>query len=446
MVKHAVEANFDGLVGPTHNYAGLSWGNVASKSNVNAVANPREAALQGLAKMKRLADRGYVQGILPPHERPHIPTLRALGFEGNERQILEAVAKADPAILAAVSSASCMWTANAATVSPSADTADHRVHFTPANLSAKFHRSIEHQVTGRSLKAIFGDESYFAHHPALPSVSHFGDEGAANHTRLCSRYGEPGVELFVYGQVAFNESAPAPSKYPARQTLEASRAIARLHGLTDRHAVFAQQNPAAIDAGVFHNDVIAVGNGNCLFYHEQAFLEEARVLADIQERLTGAELEAVRVSSAQVPIEDAVASYLFNSQLLNTADGMLLAVPGECREVASVSRYLDELVKADTPITAVEVFDVKQSMRNGGGPACLRLRVVLNDAELHAINRGVILTDALYERLTSWVEAHYRDQLSQQDLADPMLLEEVRKALDELTGILGLGSIYDFQL
>jgi succinylarginine dihydrolase len=424
----------------------LSWGNVASKSNVNAVANPREAALQGLAKMKRLADRGYVQGILPPHERPHIPTLRALGFEGNERQILEAVAKADPSILAAVSSASCMWTANAATVSPSADTADHRVHFTPANLSAKFHRSIEHQVTGRSLKAIFGDESYFAHHPALPSVSHFGDEGAANHTRLCSRYGEPGVELFVYGQIAFNESAPAPSKYPARQTLEASRAIARLHGLTDRHAVFAQQNPAAIDAGVFHNDVIAVGNGNCLFYHEQAFLEEARVLADIQERLTGAELEAVRVSSAQVPIEDAVASYLFNSQLLNTADGMLLAVPGECREVASVSRYLDELVKADTPITAVEVFDVKQSMRNGGGPACLRLRVVLNDDELHAINRGVILTDALYERLTSWVEAHYRDQLSQQDLADPMLLEEVRKALDELTGILGLGSIYDFQL
>jgi succinylarginine dihydrolase len=250
----------------------------------------------------------------------------------------------------------------------------------------------------------------------------------------------------VYGQVAFNESAPAPGKYPARQTLEASRAIARLHGLTDHRAVFAQQNPAAIDAGVFHNDVIAVGNGNCLFYHEQAFLEEARVLADIQERLIGAELEAVRVSSAQVPIEDAVASYLFNSQLLNTADGMLLAVPGECREVASVSRYLDELVKADTPITAVEVFDVKQSMRNGGGPACLRLRVVLNDDELHAINRGVILTDALYERLTSWVEAHYRDQLSQQDLADPMLLEEVRKALDELTGILGLGSIYDFQL
>lgn len=446
MVKHAVEANFDGLVGPTHNYAGLSWGNVASKSNVSSVSNPKEAALQGLAKMKRLADRGYVQGILPPHERPHIPTLRALGFRGTDARVLEQVAKSSPSILAAVASASPMWTANAATVSPSADTSDHRVHFTPANLSAKFHRSIEHTVTGRSLKSIFADESYFAHHPALPSVSHFGDEGAANHTRLCAGYGEPGVELFVYGQIAFNEQAPAPRKYPARQTLEASQAVARLHGLKDQHTVFAQQNPEAIDGGVFHNDVIAVGNGNTLFYHDMAFLNEEQVLADIRERLTGTELEAVRVSSAEVPLEDAVASYLFNSQLLNTPDGMLLAVPGECREVASVSRYLDSLVKSGGPITSVEVFDVKQSMRNGGGPACLRLRVVLNDDELRAINRGVLLTDELYERLTTWVEAHYRDELSQDELGDPMLLEEVRKALDELTGIMGLGSIYDFQL
>ncbi len=445
MTKHAVEANFDGLVGPTHNYAGLSWGNVASKSNVNAESNPKQAALQGLAKMKALADRGYTQGVLPPHERPHLPTLRALGFDGSDEQVLQSAAKHAPAVLAAVSSASTMWTANAATVSPSADAADHRVHFTPANLSAKFHRSIEHVVTGRALKAIFCDEQYFVHHPALPSVSHFGDEGAANHTRLCSHYGEPGVELFVYGQEAFNQQASAPRKYPARQTLEASQAIARLHGLSGRNTVFAQQNPAAIDAGVFHNDVIAVGNGNCLFYHELAFLDEARVLAEIRERLHGAELEAIKVTAAQVPLEDAVSSYLFNSQLLNGPDGMLLVVPGECREVASVSRYLDELVASDGPITSVEVMDVKQSMRNGGGPACLRLRVVLNDEERHAVNQGVILTDELYQRLTTWVETHYRDRLVQQDLADPKLLNEVRQALDELTGILQLGPIYDFQ-
>ncbi|MEH6356010.1 MAG: N-succinylarginine dihydrolase [Marinobacter sp.] len=445
MANHAVEANFDGLVGPTHNYAGLSWGNVASKSNVSAVSNPKEAALQGLAKMKQLADRGYVQGVLPPHERPHLPTLRALGFSGSDAEVLAQVLKKSPELLAAVSSAAAMWTANAATVSPSADTRDRRVHFTPANLGAKFHRSIEHVVTGRVLKSIFSDESHFAHHPVLPAVTHFGDEGAANHTRLCSEYGAPGVELFVYGQRALNDKAKAPKRFPARQTFEASHAIARLHNLRDEGVVFSQQNPAAIDAGVFHNDVIAVGNGNTLFYHEMAFLNENPTLNEIRERLTGCELQAVRVSDSEVPLADAVSSYLFNSQLLNTDNGMLLAVPGECREVASVNQYLDKLVVSGGPITAVEVFDVKQSMRNGGGPACLRLRVVLNDEERAAMHQGVILTDVLYDRLTLWVEAHYRDRLSQQDLADPMLLEEVQKALDELTGILSLGSIYDFQ-
>ncbi|MDX1634026.1 MAG: N-succinylarginine dihydrolase [Marinobacter sp.] len=446
MASKAIEANFDGLVGPTHNYAGLSWGNVASKSNVHAVSNPREAALQGLQKMKRLADRGYVQGILPPQERPHIPTLRRLGFSGSDADVLRAAARANPVILAAAASASCMWTANAATVSPSADTADHRVHFTPANLSAKFHRSIEHVETGRALRSIFADEAFFAHHPALPSVSQFGDEGAANHTRLCAGYGDPGVELFVYGQAAFDETAPAPVRYPARQTLEASQAIARLHGLSDRHAVFAQQNPNAIDAGVFHNDVIAVGNGNVLFYHQLAFLDEDRVLAEIRARLEGTELVPIRVAEADVPLEDAVASYLFNSQLLNLPDGgMMLAVPGECREIRSVSAYLDALVASGGPIRAVEVFDVKQSMRNGGGPACLRLRVALTHQELAAMHAGVLLTDQLYERLTIWVEGHYRHELSQDDLADPMLLDESRHALDELSGILGLGSIYDFQ-
>jgi succinylarginine dihydrolase len=446
MSRHAIEANLDGLVGPTHNYSGLSLGNLASASNRQAESSPREAALQGLAKMKRLADLGYVQGVLPPHERPHIPTLRALGFCGDDRRILSDAARHAPEILAAAGSASAMWTANAATVSPSADTADHRVHFTPANLAAKFHRSIEPPVTGRLLKGIFTDETRFAHHAPLPAVTHFGDEGAANHTRLCAAHGEPGVELFVYGQAAFSPDRPAPVRFPARQTLEASRAVARLHGLTESRCVFAQQNPDAIDAGVFHNDVIAVGNRNLLFYHEQAFLDEAAVLDALQEKLGDTSLVAVRVPAGEVSLGQAVSSYLFNSQLLDRADGMMLAVPAECREQPQVSRYLDRLLAADNPIREVSVFDVKQSMQNGGGPACLRLRVALTDEELAAMNRGVLLDDALYERLVTWVQAHYRDRLSVADLADPMLLEESRKALDELTGILGLGSVYDFQL
>lgn len=446
MSQPAQEANFDGIVGPTHNYAGLSSGNVASQSNRNAASNPREAALQGLAKMKRLADQGFLQGVLPPHERPHLPTLRQLGFAGADADVLRQVSQQQPSLLAAVSSASAMWTANAATVSPSADTRDHRVHFTPANLNDKFHRSIEHHATGRVLKSIFSDETYFAHHHSLPPVSAFGDEGAANHTRLCSHYGEPGLELFVYGRSGFDESVPKPSRYNARQTLEASQAIARMHGLREGRAVFAQQNPEAIDAGVFHNDVIAVGNGNTLFYHEQAFLDESRLLDDLNAAMPNSDLRTVRVPASEVPMGDAVSSYLFNSQLLSGPDGgMTLLVPGECQETASVKAYLDRLMASDGPITHVEVADLRQSMRNGGGPACLRLRVVLTGDEIAAMHDGVLMTDSLYKRLVTWVEDHYRDEITPEDLADPRLLEESRDALDELTGILGLGSIYEFQ-
>lgn len=442
------EMNLDGLVGPTHNYAGLSYGNIASKSNKQAASNPREAAKQGLVKMKTLADMGFKQGILLPHERPAIWALKALGYRGTDIQILEKVSKENPAILSAVSSASCMWTANAGTVSPSADTKDGRLHFTAANLNAKFHRSIEHETTTRMLKRIFKDEKHFAHHPALPAIDTFGDEGAANHTRFCASYGAPGVEFFVYGKEAFNDNRPAPTRFPARQTLEASQAIARLHGLTDAHVVYAQQNPATIDAGVFHNDVIAVGNGNVLFYHQEAFVETDRVLAELNEKLIGDDLIAVCVPTAEVSLEHAVKSYLFNSQLLTQEDGgMTLIVPGECREIESVSNYLDKLVSLQSnPINDVQVFDLKQSMQNGGGPACLRLRVALTDAEYRAMHQGVLMNDALFEKLNNWVDKHYRDKLTQADLADPQLLIESRTALDELTQLTGVGHIYPFQL
>lgn len=440
----ATELNLDGLVGPTHNYAGLAEGNLASANNASEVSNPREAALQGLAKMKTLADLGVAQGVLPPHERPHLPSLKRLGFTGTDAQILTAAQK-HPQLLSAVSSASAMWVANAATVSPSADTADHRVHFTPANLGSHLHRAIEPEVSGRLLRSVFGDDAWFAHHQPLRTVAAFGDEGAANHTRLCGAHGDAGVELFVYGQSAFQSRKARPLRYPARQTLEASQAIARLHGLNPERTVFAQQNPVAIDAGVFHNDVIAVGNESLLFYHEQAFLNEQPLLAELKAKLDGVPLQLLRVSSHEVPLADAVSSYLFNSQLISTARGMILVVPAECREVASVGRYLDTLVAGNGPITQVITLDLRQSMRNGGGPACLRLRVALTTDELAAMNQGVLLTDALYQKLTTWVHAHYRDRLAPGDLADPQLVEEGRRALDELSGILGLGVVYDFQ-
>ncbi len=446
---NAFEANFDGLVGPTHNYAGLSYGNVASTGNQNVASNPREAARQGLAKMKALHDLGFKQGVLAPHERPDVAALRQLGFSGSDGEVVAKAARQAPAILAACSSASPMWTANAATVSPAADTADGRVHFTPANLNNKFHRSIEHATTGRILRAMFPDERHFAHHPALPAQMHFGDEGAANHTRFCQEYDQPGVEFFVFGQAAFDTRYPRPAKFPARQTLEASEAIARLHGLSPERVVFAQQDPDTIDQGVFHNDVISVGNRNVLFHHQQSFVDQARVLGELSAKLAalGAEFVAVQVPEEAVSVEEAVKSYLFNSQLLSKPDGkLLIVVPEECHTTPRVWAYLQQLLQSGGPIDEVRVFDLKQSMRNGGGPACLRLRVALNQSELAAVNPAVMMSDALFATLNGWVDKHYRDRLSTEDLGDPRLLDECRTALDELTQILRLGSVYPFQL
>lgn len=448
-MNHAQEVNFDGLVGPTHNYGGLSYGNVASQGNSQQHSNPKEAAKQGLAKMQALLELGFPQGVLAPQERPDIATLRRLGFAGTDAQVIEKVAREAMPLLVATCSAASMWTANAATVSPSADTADQRVHFTAANLNCKFHRSIEHPTTSRILAAMFADPQHFAHHAALPAVAQFGDEGAANHTRLCKGYGEAGVEFFVFGRSAFDDRYPAPQRYPARQTLEASQAMARLHGLSADGVVYAQQNPALIDQGVFHNDVIAVGNGEVLFYHQDAFLDSERVLAELHDKLgrRGGQLQTICVPREQLPVADAVSSYLFNSQLLSRADGsMLLVVPQECRSNATVWHYLQQLIAQGGPIREIKLFDLTQSMQNGGGPACLRLRVALQDHELAAVNPGVLMTTGLNQRLLSWVDSHYRDRLSEADLADPQLLVECRTALDELTQILTLGSVYPFQL
>lgn len=441
------EVNFDGLVGLTHHYAGLSFGNEASARHQNNISNPRLAAKQGLLKMKALADLGYKQGVLPPQERPAINVLRQLGFSGSDEQVLSEVARKSPRLLSAVSSASSMWTANAATVSPSADSTDGRVHFTVANLNNKFHRAIEVDTTAAILKSVFDNHRHFVHHDALPSVELFGDEGAANHNRLGGEYDRPAIQVFVYGRKGL-ENGDAPSRYPARQTVEASQAIARLHLLDADRTVFVQQNPAVIDQGVFHNDVIAVSNQNVLFHHQHAFIPGINVIEDIHRKmgLIEQQLVSIEVPAAQVSVAQAVSTYLFNSQLLSKPNGkMLLVIPQESQESPAVWRYLSELINSGGPIDEVRIFDLRESMRNGGGPACLRLRVALNSAELQAVNSRVMLTPALFVTLNNWVDQHYRDHLQFKDLADPQLLQEGRQALDELTRILNLGSIYPFQ-
>ena len=433
--------NFDGLIGPTHNYAGLSFGNLASSKNAGAASNPKEAALQGLAKMSAAMELGLKQGFLPPQDRPHLKTLRALGFAGTDKQIIEKAAKAEPQLLANCYAASSMWTANAGTVAPSPDTADGKVHFTPANLAANFHRSIEADTTARTLKHIFNDEKCFAHHPPLPGAMHFGDEGAANHGRLCEAHGDTGVHLFVYGVDG--------DRFPARQKQRASEAVARNHLLDPAKTVFVEQSKAALDAGAFHNDVVGVANGTVLFLHEQSFADPKAAYAEIREKAPFVEI--IEAPADDVSLDDCIKSYLFNSQLLTLpnqggAGGeMALLLPTESEENPAVKTFVDETLSKNNPINRVIYKDVRESMRNGGGPACLRLRVVLSEAEAAAANAQFLLDADRISALEAWVCAHYRDRLTPDDLCDPAFMDESFRAMQALTDLLDMGAFYDFQ-
>ena len=444
---NAREVNFDGLVGPTHNYGGLSDGNLASMNNLGDVSNPREAALQGVAKMRRLLALGLTQGVLLPHERPHMPTLKAFGFTGSDAEILQRAAYA-PGLVPNVASASAMWTANAATVSPSADSQDGRVHFTPANLTAMFHRSIEHPVTGRMLKAIFNDDRHFAHHPPAPSGGRMGDEGAANHGRLALSHGAKGLQLFVYGHSAF-ERDQGTQRFASRQALQCSHAVATMNDVRGDSLIFIRQAARAIDAGAFHNDVVSVTNGTALMFHEHAFEDRDGTLEALKQRCAPLGFEPVFIEARadDVSLQDAIGSYLFNSQLVTLPDGaMALILPTEAEDTASTKAWVDAQIAGNGPIRQAHYMDLKQSMKNGGGPACLRLRVVLTDDELAALQGRALVDEAMADKLEDWIKRHYRDRLAIADLADPQLLVECRAALDELTQITGVGSIYDFQL
>tara|TARA_B100000315_G_scaffold255973_3_gene300738 strand:+ start:1234 stop:2583 length:1350 start_codon:yes stop_codon:yes gene_type:complete len=444
----AWEVNFDGLSGPTHSYGGLSYGNVASTENQLNISNPKEAAFQGLKKMKTLHDLGLKQGVLPPHERPDFNMLRRLGFAGTEAEIVEKANQVDMRLPFSCFSSAGMWVANAATVSPSSDTRDGRVHFTPANLVSEFHRSIEAPFTGRVLKRIFSDDRHFSHHEPIPGSLYLSDEGSANHLRLCRLYNEPGVEIFVYGRETPRQGVKYPTIYPARQTRESAMAVKRLHELRNDATLFIQQNPVAIDQGVFHNDVICSGDRNLLWYHEDAFLDGPGAISAIQKMCAeryGITLKAIQTTNRQLTIDQAIQSYVFNSQVVTLPDqSQCLIAPSRCCEISSALTCIDEFVEG-SGIQHVRYVDLAQSMLNGGGPACLRLRVVLTDEEISHVHESVLLTELLYECLVGWISRNFRDRLHIDDLADPLFLRECQETLDELTAILNLGSLYEFQ-
>jgi len=405
------EINFDGIIGPSHNYSGLSHGNLASATNRGLVSHPRAAALQGTAKMRHNLRLGLAQGFLLPHRRPDRAWLSELGTRAEE---------APGTLRPAAFSASAMWAANAATVSPGPDTADGRCHLTVANLRTMPHRSHEWPETLAQLRTAFADEAAFAVHPPVPPA--YGDEGAANHMRLAAAHGAPGVEVFVYGR--------SGGAYPVRQNEEASRAVARLHGLDPERTLFVCQSEAAIAAGAFHNDVVAVANENVLFAHEQAFEDRSGFLAALKRILPEAEI--VEVPASAVPLEEAIRSYLFNAQLVSLPDGgMALILPEEARETPSVWAWCEAMAAGNGPIRKLFVLDVRQSMANGGGPACLRLRVV---AEPERVDPRFLADEAKLDRIEAVIGQEWPDSVAPDDLRDPAFavrIEAARRALLE---------------
>lgn len=442
MSDATLEVNFDGLIGPSHTYAGLSEGNFASQRNRDSLSNPRAAALQGLEKMRHLIRKGLVQGVLPPLPRPAMDFLAQAGFQGTDEDMLDSAGRHAPGLLRAAYSASAMWAANAATVSPSADTRDGLLHFTPANLTTMLHRSLEVPDTVASLIAIFGSPDHFVVHQPLPGHAAFADEGAANHVRLCRAQDEDGVALFVYGRDA---RGPVTGPFPARQARLASESVARAHGLASERIVFARQSEQAIAAGAFHNDVVCVGALNTLFLHEQAFEDCAGTLQALRRACDGLfDLRPVIVPAAEVSLSDAVASYLFNSQLLQCPDEdrLVLLAPIEVRDHPATRAYCDRLVQSNGPIGRIDYIDVRESMRNGGGPACLRLRVVMTAAERAACHAGVLLTEDRIDALGDVVRTTYRDSLSPADLMDPAFARDCQLAREAVLDVLDLAELY----
>ena len=192
-----------------------------------------------------------------------------------------------------------------------------------------------------------------------------------------------------------------------------------------------------IAAGAFHNDVVAVANERVLFTHEQAFEHPDQTYADIKRMMPEAEI--IIVPANRVSLADAIQSYLFNAQLVTLSDGgMALILPSEAQDNARVWGWLTEMVEGNGPIRKLVPVDVRQSMANGGGPACLRLRVVADPA---TVDQRFIADAHKLDIIAEVVTVHWPETIVPDQLGDPDLLDKVRLArlaLLEATDLLAL--------
>lgn len=435
-----IELNLDGIVGPTHNYSGLAFGNTASMASAASISHPRAAALQGLEKMLVVHELGVPQAVLPPHPRPNLSLLDQINYNHdtpNANSALAYAQKSDVGIFNAAFSAASMWTANAATISPPSNTKDNKTHITSANLYSNVHRAQEAEYNYKIFSQIFNEKKYFKVNAPLESIARLSDEGAANHSFICSDYGKEGLEVFVYGTDKLNTKEYI---YPPRQTKDASSLVASNH--LSNNKILVKQSKIAIDCGAFHNDVVCVGNKNVLIYHEHAFEDDTNLISETKKLLKD-NFYFIKVANKDLDLKEAVKTYLFNSQIISTAtNNMVLVAPTETKNSYYASRVVKNILEADNPITSVTYVDCLESMKNGGGPACLRLRVIMEQKALNTIPSNIIFNRKLYTKLLNWINTHYRESLSPSDLIDPKLVLETKNAMQDLEDILNIKLIF----
>ncbi len=171
------------MIGPTHHYGGLGIGNVASLRHRHQVSNPRQAALEGLAKAKLISEMGIPQYILASTKSTESRVVESARFQGTHGEQIREAYHASPEVLSAAMSSAFMWAANSTTVSPAVDAQDNRYHFTPANLISSLHRASEASERRSDLQKMFADRDSFYIHEPLPCIHPLRDEGAANHMR-----------------------------------------------------------------------------------------------------------------------------------------------------------------------------------------------------------------------------------------------------------------------
>ena len=440
-----VDRSREGLVGPQHLFGGLSLGNLASMNHAEIPSSPRAAALESLSKMEILLDRDIPVAVYLPQPRLCWRSLRRLGFHGSKEELLAQASKTEHSIwLRRCSSSSNMWAANAATIIPSNDSLDEQTHIIIANLSAMYHRSIEAPYTTAYFEEVFASHRDIQIHEALAAHSELGDEGAANHTRLS--IDSTFLHLFAYGKLTdtVGTTTSKSKPFPARQAFEASSAVARLGQLKEDNALFLKQSEYGIRSGAFHTDVLAVGAAHVFLMHEAAFEDLDSSIQKIKAKLP--ELHIVCATEKELPIKNAVAAYPFNSQLIKISEKQFLLIAPEESETDPFCRRFLERCQHDLAQKAqidLELIytSLKQSMSNGGGPACLRLRLLLPEKTIEKLKNTVLLDHSKLAQLRQIVQNRYPSRFTIAQLSDALVHDYNAETIDEICSLFAVNSL-----